>query len=260
MKRTCIAACFLFAILIALAPEARCDSLGSMFQEANNAFWNGNYKKASTLYTRLEDLGVHDSALAYNLGTAHARLGKLGMAVRYYERSLRLSPGNTDAVHNLSVLREHLARRASEAGRDADLAPAVSPWRAMLDRFSPHSAALGFLVFHLTLFIVLMLRRFVIREMPRLSLGVLAGVLAILTVTTLALTIGKWHQETYIKEAVVVAEGQLDVLEGPASTVKRFALEEGSRILILEDNDSWTRLLDSEGRDGWVSSSDLSKI
>ncbi|MCP4679210.1 MAG: hypothetical protein GY854_27735 [Deltaproteobacteria bacterium] len=260
MKRTCIAACFLFAMLTALAPEAPCDSLDSVFQEGNNAFWNGNYKKAATLYKRLEDLGVRDSTLAYNLGTAHARLGKLGMAVCYYERSLRIDPGNTDALHNLSVLREHLARRASESGRDADLAPAVSPWRAMLDRFSPRSAALGFLVFHLALFVVLMARRFVSREMPRLSLGVLAGVLAILTMTTLALTIGKWHQETYVKEAVVIAEGQLDVMEGPASTVKRFALEEGSRILILVDNESWIRLLDSEGRDGWVPSSDLGKI
>ncbi len=260
MRRSFVIAFLLLVFSATFSEDAYSESLESIFQEANNAFWNGEYDNAVDLYNKIEELGVRDAALSYNLGTAYARLGGLGMAARHYERALRLDPDHTDTLHNLSVLREFLARRASEAGRDADLAPAVSPWRAVLDRFSPRSAALGFLVFHLLLFAALILRRFVSKEMPRLSLGVLAGVLAILTVVTLAVNIGKWHQETYDVEAVVVAEGTLDVMEGPESTVKRFALEEGSRVRVLEERDTWVRLLDSEGQDGWVPTSELGKI
>jgi tetratricopeptide (TPR) repeat protein len=248
------------SVLFFFALDAPCDSLDSTFSKANNAFWNGDYAKAAELYEKIEDLGARDAVLSYNLGTAYARLGKLGMAVRHYERALRLDPGNSDAMHNLSVLREFLARRASEAGRNADLAPAVSPWRAVLDRFSPRSAALGCLVFHLALFSLLIIRRFASKEMTRLSLGVLAGVLAILTAVTLAVAIGKWHQDTYVTEAVVVKDGVLDVMEGPASTVKRFSLEEGCRVRMVEDKGEWMRLLDSEGRDGWARSAELGKI
>ncbi len=260
MKHSFLLTVMLFATLLSIPKDGRSDSLNTMFKEANNAFWNGNYKKASSLYKKIDELGAEDPNLSYNLGTAYARLGQLGRAVQYYEQSLKLDPGHTDSRHNLSVIREFLARRASGAGRDADLAPAVTPWRAILDRFSPKSAAFSFLVFHLALFGVLIIRRFVSREMPRLSLGVLAGVLLILTVTTLSVVIGKWHQHTFQNEAIVVRKGQLDVMEGPSSTVKRFSLEEGSRIRILEEQDEWTHLLDSEGQDGWAPVAKLGKI
>jgi SH3-like domain-containing protein len=96
--------------------------------------------------------------------------------------------------------------------------------------------------------------------MARLSLGVLAGILAILTITTASVAIGKWHQERFEKEAVVISEGQLDVMEGPASDVKRFAIEEGSRVTLLDETDTWSKLLDSEGRDGWVPKKALGTI
>jgi len=250
----------LVIFLSAISAQGRAESLESIFEEANNAFWNGEYEKAAQRYERLESLGVREVELSYNLGTAYARLGKLGMAVRHYERALSIEPDHPDALHNLAVLREFLARRASEQGRDADLAPGVTPWRAVLDRFSPASASIGFLVFHIALFLVLILRRFVRREMARLSLGVSVGILAILAVTTLTVTIGKWHHARYANEAVVIAEGALDVMEGPASDVKRFAVEEGSRVIVLEQRGEYARLRDASGRDGWVDIQSLGSI
>lgn len=259
-RRLQLGAC-LFAILVTtFSSGAGAESLSSIFEEGNNAFWNGDYEEAAAKYERLEELGLRDAALSYNLGTAYARLGKLGMAVRHYERGLSIEPDHPDTLHNLNLIREFLARRASEQGRDADLAPGVTAWRAVLDRFSPTSASVGFLIFHLALFFVLILRRFVTQEMTRLSLGVLAGILGILTVTTLTVTIGKWHHANYSKEAVVVAEGALDVMEGPASAVKRFAVEEGSRVTVLEERGDYTHLLDAAGQDGWVESTHLGKI
>jgi hypothetical protein len=248
------------AILTTLPLGAFADSLDSLFQKANNAFWNGDYEAALKDYKRLDGLGVSDPTLSYNLGTAYAMLGKLGMAVQQYERALRLDPGQDDARHNLSVLREFIARRASEAGRDADLAPAAGPWRAVLDRFSSRGAALTFLVFHIALFLVLAIRRFVFAEMPRLSLGVLAGVLVVLTLFTGVVAVGKWYQDHYVKEAVVVADNQTSVMEGPLSAVMRFALEEGSRVTVVEENAAWVRVQDSEGRDGWVPAESLGRI
>jgi SH3-like domain-containing protein len=84
--------------------------------------------------------------------------------------------------------------------------------------------------------------------------------LAVLTVLAFSIALGKWYQEAYERAAVVVVEGQVDVMEGPSSTVKRFDLEEGSRIRILEEKENWIRLLDSENRDGWVPAEGLGKI
>ncbi|MDD5307920.1 MAG: tetratricopeptide repeat protein [Deltaproteobacteria bacterium] len=251
----------LFVLALVAAPSAAiATSLASLFDEGNNAFWNGDYEKAVKAYDRLEALGVRSAGLSYNLGTAKARLGRLGEAVRHYERALLLDPGHEDARYNLGLVREFLARRASEAGRDADLAPAAGPWRAVLDRFSPFAAALAFLVFHLALFGVLVARRFVAAELPRMTLGVTAGVLAALTAATLAVTVGKWHQLEHEREAVVTARGQTDAVEGPGSAVRRFGLEEGSRVRVLERREGWTRVRDDRGRDGWARSETVGDI
>jgi tetratricopeptide (TPR) repeat protein len=260
MKRFRIIAGLLFLAMSAFPGLSLGESLDSIFNKANNAFWNGGYDEAITLYHRIEALGVRSPELSYNLGTAYARTGKLGRAVQHYERALRLSPGHGDTSYNVAVIREFLARRASEAGRDADLAPGVTPWRAVLDRFSTRGTAIGFLLFNLALFMVLIVRRFLKRETPRLFLGVFAGMLAVMTVLAFSVGLGKWYQGAYEHEAVVVVKGQIDVMEGPASTVKRFDLEEGSRIQILEDKGAWIRLLDSENRDGWVPTRGLGKI
>jgi tetratricopeptide (TPR) repeat protein len=191
----------LFLIAMLPARSIAEDSLESIFKSADNDFWNGEYDKARAAYERLEKLGVEDAALFYNLGTVYARLGKLGTAVLYYEKALRLDPGQDDARYNLSVIREFIARKAGEAGRDADLAPAAGPWRTTLDRFSSKGAATIFLIFHLALFAVLGIRRFVFQEMQRLSLGVFAGVLFVLTACTFAVAVGKWHQDTREREA-----------------------------------------------------------
>jgi tetratricopeptide (TPR) repeat protein len=240
------------AALIAVPAGAAAQSLMALFKQANNEFWNGEYENALGSYEKLESLGVNDPALFYNLGTTYGRLGRLGLAVLYYEKALKLDPGQDDARHNLEVIREFIARRASEAGRDADLVPAAGPWRAILDRFSGFGAAVMFVIFHLSLFLVLGIRRFVYQEMPRLSLGVVAGVLFILAIATGSVAIGKWYHDTYVREAVVLENGAIDVMEGPKSEVKRFAIEEGSRVEVLDRAQGWTRLLDGEGRDGWV--------
>ena len=252
--------CVMVMVMLTAPDSAAAQSLDALFNQANNDFWNGEYDKALAGYQKLEGLGVKDPVLSYNLGTTYARLGKLGPAVLQYERALKLDPGQDDVRHNLEVIREFVARRASEAGRDADLVPAAGPWRAMLDRFSSFGAAVTFVIFHLALFLVLGVRRFVYQEMPRLTLGVAAGVLFILATATGAVAVGKWHHDTHVKEAVVLESGAIDVMEGPKSEVKRFAIEEGSRVEVLENAQGWTRLLDGEGRDGWVPKTALGVI
>jgi tetratricopeptide (TPR) repeat protein len=251
----------LLALALVAAPAVGLStSLNGLFDEGNNAFWNGDYEKAVKAYDRLEALGARSAVLSYNLGTAEARLGRLGEAVRHYERALSIEPDQEDARYNLGLVREFLARRASEAGRDADLAPAAGPWRAALDRFSPFAAALLFLIFDLALFGVLVVRRFVAGELVRLTLGVTAGVLAALTAATLAVTAGKWHQLSYEREAVVTSRDVTDAVEGPGSAVRRFGIEEGSRVKVLERREGWTRVRDDRGRDGWVRSERVGDI
>lgn len=247
-------AVFSCCVALSFAAPVRANSLERAFFEANEAFGAGKYEDAVSRYARLESLGVDSALLYYNRATAEARLGHLGRAVQYYEKVLRLRPLDENATYNLKVIRDYIARQANQAGRDADLAPAVGPWRTMLDRFTVGSASIAFLLFHLLLFGVLFARRFIKGEWLRLTLGVTAGILLVVTMCMGIVLLGKRHQIYYEHEAVVVSveDGLRPVYEGPVDAVKRFDLEEGSRVLILDNKRGYAKIRDDQGRDGWV--------
>lgn len=249
-----------FCLGVALPSPASAESIEGLFHKANNAFWNGEYQKAAETYAELEELGVRDADVYYNRGTAEARMGRLGRAVLMYERALRQDPGHEDAQYNLEEVREFIAKEASERGYDADIAPEVTAWRALLDRFTSRSAAIVFLLFHMGLFAVLLIRRLLRADLPRMTLGVLAGVLALMAVLSAAVVVGKWNQHLHLKEAIVVSPDEVFVVEGPESRVKRFELIEGARVEVLDRQGLWIRIHDAEGRDGWARARDFETI
>ena len=253
----------LFMILILLSSSVLAGSLESIFNSANSDFEKGDYASAQSKYKQLEKLGVYSETLFYNRAVTEARLGNIGRAVLYFEKVLINNPGDESAAFNIKVLRDYIARRSNELGRDADLAPAAGPWRATLDRFSATSASISFLVFFLLFFAVIGLIRFVKSDIIGLSLRVAAGIFAISALLLGAVTLGKRNQLLHIKEAIVVSVNdnyQLDVYDGPGENAKRFFLEEGSRVKMLDSRHGWVKIQDDHGRDGWVKKSSIGRI
>ena len=74
-----------------------------IFQQANEYFVQKQYDKAIESYRQLVSSGYEGTSLFYNLGNAYYRSGKIGYAILYYEKALRLSPGDEDIKHNLSL-------------------------------------------------------------------------------------------------------------------------------------------------------------
>jgi len=259
-RRPLIHLALLAALLTAVPLAHAASSLPEVFATANEQFWAGRYAEARAGYQRLLDLGASDPVILHNLATAEARLGELGRAVWHYEQALRRDPGLETSARNLLILREHLARRANEAGRDADLAPATNAWRAVLDRFTGDGAAVILLLLDLLLFGLILARRFSGAESLRLGLGVAAGVFALATALALAVALGRWHLERHVAEAVVIASGASEAREGPGSDVKRFTVEEGSRVRVREERDGFVRIEDGAGRDGWLSARSLGRL
>ena len=70
---------------------------------ANTAYINGNFHSAAEVYEEILSRGVSSVKLYYNLANAYFKEDRIGKAILYYKRALRLAPGNDDIRHNLSV-------------------------------------------------------------------------------------------------------------------------------------------------------------
>lgn len=85
-------------------------------QQADSAYSSGRYSEAVELYKGVIASEGTSAQLLYNLGNACVRSGVPGDAVLYYERALRLDPGNDDVRNNL----DYAAAKVNDRNR-ADL-------------------------------------------------------------------------------------------------------------------------------------------
>ena len=65
-----------------------------LWNKANTAYINGDFHAAADTYEELLSRGVSSMKLYYNLGNAYFKDDRIGKAILYYNRALRLAPGN----------------------------------------------------------------------------------------------------------------------------------------------------------------------
>lgn len=70
------------------------------FRRANAALRQGHYEDAIGQYQQLERQGVSQPALFCNLGNAFCKAGRVGWAIYYYEKALKLAPLDTQLIAN----------------------------------------------------------------------------------------------------------------------------------------------------------------
>lgn len=91
-------------------------SAATLTQEADSAYMNDEYSKALDTYLQIVDSEGTSSNLYYNIGNCYYRLNKLGMAILYYERALRLDPSNDDARTNLEFVNTKITDELGDKG------------------------------------------------------------------------------------------------------------------------------------------------
>jgi tetratricopeptide (TPR) repeat protein len=90
-------------LLLLLALPVQAVAPEKLIEQGNQAYEQGDFDRAVSLYDSVRAQGYESAGLAYNLGNAHYRLGQLAPAIVHYERALALDPGHDDAAYNLRL-------------------------------------------------------------------------------------------------------------------------------------------------------------
>ncbi len=260
VTRTLLAACTLGLLAAVLPGRASAETLKEIFARANHASFSGHYDAAIADYHRLLDAGVDDPDVCFDLATAYARQGHYGRAILYFERALRLRPGDDGAEKGLAAAQAALGRRRAEAQGEATVAVRPPLSRALVRPFSESTLAWLVLAFDAVFFGVLIARRSVRGESTRLGLGIaapLTGLLLVLAIFGLAVKSGFFAQGA----PGIVLEEHTMLREGPDSAARtRGEALEGERARILEHEGNWLRVQVGPDRQGWVHQGDVGAI
>lgn len=242
------------------ALPASAQSLEQLFADAQSAGVRGDTTAALQGYERLEAAGVADPDVAYNRGLLHAQRGEAGRAILYFERSLRLRPGDADATQALTLVQTSLAEARAEAEGEATLnenPELVAP----LIRRMPEPVLAGLvLLFELLFFGAWLLRRRQRSPQTQRLLGAVAAVGALAFVLAGAALL--LHRGAFDEgQPAVVLDDHVPLREGPDPRAQQRAeAREGAHGVVLgtEGNHLRVRLVD--GSEGWVERQSIGRI
>lgn len=221
----------------------------SLFLEGNSFYENGEYDKAETVYKKILPYGIENALVYYNLGNACFKQNKIGEAILYYEKALKISPNDKDVRDNLAYANS-LTYDKIENVEDT---PPIKLIKKLHHFFSLNGQLVIILVlFYLLSFSVV---SFYLRRRKGKESDFSGIILSLITFLIFLLIVSaaiKIHQLEFSHDGVVLIE-KVDVLSGPGETnAILFPMHEGLKVRIREEREEWYQISLPNGLNGWV--------
>lgn len=233
--------------------RAQSDSYENWLVEGNTAYDEGNYEQALTLYSQIEEAGVESAALYYNMGNTFYKMKSYPMAILYYEKALKLNPGNEDIRTNLEIANMAIVDKINVLPQSF----IQRWWNGLKQSFSADGWAwvsvAMFGLFLVSLFVFLMSRRIGWRKA-----GFFVGIVALVCFAlSLVFAIGQYRDLKYQDEAIIMTPTVTAKSSPSVNSVDLFVLHEGTKVRILDSAKDWNKIRIADGSLGWLQASDM---
>lgn len=226
-----------------------------LFEQANEAYINEAYDSAFYLYEKLESLDFYSTELFQNMGTAAYKMGDIPNAVYYFEKGLKLNPGNKDLEHNLDLANDKVVDKIKTKNKGG-----FSAWLSHLIGNTADYWATWAVILSITggLFMIIML--FVKHNLIK-KIGVYLGVTT--WIIALIFVIFSFVQGKYLdtKEYAIVFTPSVDIKNEPSEVSSTaFVLHEGTKVKILDITNDWCKVAFNDDKIGWIGLSQIKLI
>ena len=234
------------------SPEAA----GSAWDEAVAAYAAGDYDTAAAKWEACTVNGT-SADLEYNLGNAFFKKGDIARAVLHYERASRLNPSDSDIRFNLDFARSRVQDKVEEV---PEFVLKTLMLKLCYITTSNVWAVLSLIFLAIALSLALM---FFLGGTPGIRRGGFFGGIAALLVALMCLGFSLWQRSMSARsdEAIVVRPVTSARSTPSAETAKDlFILHEGTKVKILDNVGDYSDIELSDGRRGWLRTSDIEII
>ncbi len=227
-----------------------------LFHSANRMYQNKEYDKAVKLYEEIVTEGYEGVSLYYNLGNAYYRSGKIGYAILFYEKALKLSPGDEDIQQNLRIANSKTIDKLPDFP-DFFL---FRIWENLLSVFSLS----GWVYFSYIFFILLLISvtgYFLFKNLLYRKYSFYAGIIiAVIFTLSISIMLVKLNQDYNTRRGIIVqlvANVKTSPDENGDDT---FVIHEGLKIKVEELIGSWMKIRLDDGKTGWVEEKNIEII
>lgn len=223
---------------------------------ANKAYQEADYKRAEAIYRAILEQGLHSAKLYYNLANTLFKQEKLGEAILYYNKALRLSPADEDVRHNLEYA-ENSTKDSIEQIPEFFLFAWIRAVRNLMGCDGWTIFSLVILVIGLAAALFYLLAQRISTRKAGFYVMVLAALLFLV-----ATLFANYERKAIVNhnEAIVMSSA-VSVKSSPdRAATELFVLHEGTKLSIGERMDGWVEVRIADGRKGWIESSRIAEI
>ena len=239
------------------ADAAAVDYPDSLWAAGTEAYAAGQWKDAADSWQSICDLGIESADLYYNMGNAFFKMDDYAHAILYYERAKRLDPSNKDIEHNLAFANGFIQDKI-------EVVPEffLSAWcRKVCWKLSVDAWAVLFLVFLAAVMACVL--TFLLSARPSGRKTGFYGGIAMLLVAIICFSFAMWqHRDAMKNESAIITRAVSSVKSSPGSEAAKdlFVLHEGTKVRLIDEVGGWRNIELPDGRQGWISGSDIEVI
>ena len=241
---------FLMLMMASVAGMSQLQSVAydDWFEQGNAAYAEGNYEQALTFYSQIVESGMESADLYYNLANTYYKMKQYPMSILYYEKALKLNPGDEDIRTNLEIANLAVVDKINVLPQSF----IVRWWNSIKSSLSSDGWAwvsvAAFAMLLLCLFAFLMARRTALRKT-----GFFVGVvMALLLVLSVVFAVEKYQDVSRQEEAIIMTP-TITVKSSPSdNSVDLFVLHEGAKVRITGTSNGWNKIKIADGSVGWL--------
>ena len=243
-------------ILLLLTPIAglRAQEPELLWQQGVSAYSEGRWADAAAAWEQILSSGQESPELYYNIGNAWFKGSEIARAILNYEKALKLDPSFSDARFNLEYA-STLVQDRIESVPEFFLAT----WLRNFSHIMPSGAWAALFLVLLALAVALALLFLLARRTSLRRTGFFGGIVSLLLALVCVSFAFSLRSASLTKDSAIVMSSVASVKSSPGNgaATDLFVLHEGTRVRVLSEVGEWLNVELSDGRQGWLRSSDL---
>ncbi|KAA1247596.1 tetratricopeptide repeat protein [Aquimarina sp. RZ0] len=246
----------LITIIVLLVSSYMVAQQETVFQNGNTFYNQEKYQEAIDAYLSIIDQGQESAELYYNLANAHYKLSNVGQSIYYYEKALELAPNDADIKNNLDF-----AKNTTIDAIDVIPEGVVSRTITNFTNMFSFDGWAWVSIVCVILFVLLFIAYYTARISIRKRLFFIGSWMSL--IITLFGIFFAFKQYGFIQNnqyAIIFAQETTVKSEPNLRSEEVFQLHEGTKVKITETVNDWKKIKLSDGKIGWVPTTDLKEL
>ena len=236
----------LFTILLVLTSNIYAQSASDLFNLALKSYEAKEYTLSLELFKEIEALPLYSSDVYYNMANCYYKTHQKSKAILYYEKALKLAPNDEDVLFNLKLVELQLVDKIAQIPQPFYFKWIVKAKNLLsLDGWTKTGL---FFVFLFSIFLIFFFTSNDYKVKKRLFLGL--SLCFIFGAKSLSMA---YYCSTTEETRAVLMQPNAYIKSAPSlQSEDLFILHEGTKVLVLEEFNDWTKIKLSDGMIGWL--------